>query len=419
MRKLTLTRIVLVVAGLGLLAGLVYWIPPIHRRLSWRVDFALTYLRGIVQPAGAMPTALPLPRVMVTSRPAPSPTIPLSTTTTSNPVTPEPTATPGPTPTAIPSSVSLTAPTWEQQDINNCGPASLAMFLNFYGWKGDQLAIDAVVKPQREDRNVNVEELAYFVRTQVGWLNFEYRVGGDLPRLKQILAGGMPVMIEETFRFEQPFWPNDDLWAAHYLLLTGYDDTTSTFTAQDSFYGADRKVPYQKLDEYWQSFNRVYIMIYPPEQEPVIKAILGPDWDPDANRQRALQTAQAESASNPKNAFAWFNVGTNLVYFDRYTEAAAAYDTARTLGLPQRMLRYQFGPFLAYFNGGRLDDLLALTEYALQRTPSSEEAMLWQGWGLYRKGKTADAIADWRKALQANSTYQDAIYALNFVGATP
>ena len=112
-------------------------------------------------------------------------------------------------------------------------------------------------------------------------------------------------------------------------------------------------------------------------------------------------------------------MGTNLVYFDRYMEAAAAYDTARKLGLPQRMLRYQFGPFLAYFNGGRLDDLLALTEYALQRTPNSEEAMLWQGWGLYRKGKTADAIADWRKALQANSTYQDAIYALNFVGANP
>jgi tetratricopeptide (TPR) repeat protein len=419
MRKLTLTRIVLILASLALLAGLVYWIPPIHRRLSWRVDFALTYLRGIVRPAGAMPTALPQPRVMVTSLPTPSPTLPLPTATASNPATPEPTATPGPTATAIPPSIGLTAPAWEQQDINNCGPASLAIFLNFFGWKGDQFAIDTVVKPQREDRNVNVEELAYFARTQAGWLNFEYRVGGDLQRLKQILAAGMPVMIEETFRFEEPFWPKDDLWAAHYLLLTGYDDATSTFTGQDSFYGADRKVPYQKLDEYWQSFNRVYIMIYPPDQEPDIKAILGPDWDRDANRQRALQTAEAEAQVNPQNAFAWFNVGTNLVYFDRYTEAAAAYDTARNLGLPQRMLRYQFGPFLAYFNGGRLDDLLALTEYALQRTPNSEEALLWNGWGLYRKGKTADAITDWRKALQANSTYQDAKYALSFVGATP
>ena len=27
-------------------------------------------------------------------------------------------------------------------------------------------------------------------------------------------------------------------------------------------------------------------------------------------------------------------------------------------GLPQRMLRYQFGPFFAYFHTGRIDDLL-------------------------------------------------------------
>ena len=165
------------------------------------------------------------------------------------------------------------------------------------------------VKPQREDRNVNVEELAYFVRTHVGWLNFEYRVGGDLQRLKKILAAGMPVMIEESFHFEQPYWPKDDLWAAHYLLLTGYDDATSTFTAQDSFYGADRKVPYQKLDEYWQSFNRVYIMVYPPEQEPVIEAILGADWDRDANRQRALETAQAETRVQPQKCLCLVQCG--------------------------------------------------------------------------------------------------------------
>jgi hypothetical protein len=419
MRKLTLPKIILILAGLILLAGLVYQIPPIHRRLSWRVDFALTYLRGVLQPAKAMPTALPQPRVMVTSLPTPSLAFPIPTAMERDLATPEPTATPGPTATPIPQSVSLAAPPYEQQDINNCGPATLSMFLHFYGWKADQFAIDAVVKPQREDRNVNVEELAYFVRTQVGWLNVEYRVGGDVQRLKQILAAGMPVMIEETFRFEQPFWPNDDLWAAHYLLLTGYDDATRTFTGQDSFYGADRKIPYQKLDEYWQSFNRVYVMIYPPDQEKAIKDILGADWDRDTNRQRALQASQLEAQANPQNAFAWFNVGTNLVYFDRYAEAATAYDTARSLGLPQRMLRYQFGPFLAYFNSGRLEDLLALTEYALQRTPNSEEALLWHGWGLYRKGDIAGAISDWRKALQANSTYQDAKYALSFVGTTP
>ena len=79
------------------------------------------------------------------------------------------------------------------------------------------------------------------------------------------------------------------------------------------------------------------------------------------------------------------------------------------------MLRYQFGPFIAYFHSGQLDDLLALTEYALKVTPSSEEALLWYGWAMYRQGNEKAAIESFQKALERNPTYQDAQYALTFV----
>jgi tetratricopeptide (TPR) repeat protein len=83
------------------------------------------------------------------------------------------------------------------------------------------------------------------------------------------------------------------------------------------------------------------------------------------------------------------------------------------------MLRYQFGPFFAYFYARRLDDLFALTEYALKITPNAEEAMLWHGWGLYRSGDTNGAIADFQSALEENANYHDAQYALDFVKANP
>jgi len=89
----------------------------------------------------------------------------------------------------------------------------------------------------------------------------------------------------------------------------------------------------------------------------------------DANRQNALELSQEQTKADPLNAFTWFNLGSNLVYFERYAEAARAYDQARQLGLPQRMLRYQFGPFFAYFFSSRNADLLSLTEYALKITP--------------------------------------------------
>jgi hypothetical protein len=146
-------------------AGLVYRWPPVYDRLSWRLDFAWTYVRSLLNPIQAMPTAKPEPQTIVLELPTQTP-FPTSTRTPAP--TLEYTATPLPSPTPLPSSVSLPAPAWEKQDMNNCGPASLTMYLRFYGWKGNQQTVMEVVKPFREDRNVNVEELAYFVRTQAG-----------------------------------------------------------------------------------------------------------------------------------------------------------------------------------------------------------------------------------------------------------
>jgi tetratricopeptide (TPR) repeat protein len=292
----------------------------------------------------------------------------------------------------------------------------MSLYLHFFGWQGDQHTISDLIKPVQADRNVNVEELVYYVRTKAGWLNTEYRVGGSIDTLRRVLAAGIPVMVEESSRVEQQFARyDDDFWDGHYLLITGYDDIAKTFLSQDAFLGPNRKVSYSELDLHWQPFNRVFILVFLPEQKSAIQSILGDNWNVDQNRQNALQQAQAETISDPKNPFAWFNVGTNLVYFERYTEAAVAYDTARQLKIPQRMLRYQFGPFIAYFHSGRTDDLLALTAYALKITNNSEEALLWQGWGLYRLGKKDEAVDAFTRALKYHPGYEDAIYALNFV----
>jgi len=79
------------------------------------------------------------------------------------------------------------------------------------------------------------------------------------------------------------------------------------------------------------------------------------------------------------------------------------------------MLRYQFGPFIAYFHSARMEDLNALTDYALKRTANSEEALLWKGWGLYRMGQKNDARRYFQTALDANPDYLDAQYAIDFI----
>ncbi len=410
----------LVISTALVISGLfIYQIPRVNRIVNYRLDIAITYVRKLINPVSNLPTPAvkneaEIPDPVVTTESLPT-------------LTPEPTITPMFTPTAtlvptpIPAHMQLTPPGYDEirdkQDWNNCGPATLALYLRFFGWEGDQFDISSVIKPTRDDRNVNVEELVHYVRTETGWLNAEFRVGGDVDILKRLIAAGIPVMIEETFTTDRQYWPEDDQWSGHYLLITGYDDVVHEFTVHDSEVGPNQKTAYSVLDENWQSFNRVYIMVYLPETEEDIKRALGKDWDVDDNRQEALDSAEAAAQSDPGNAFNWFNVGTNLTYFEEYNEAAVAYDTARTLGLPQRMLRYQFGPFIAYFHSLQTEEVMTLTKYALEITRTSEEAMLWRGWAEYRRGNSETALNYFRDALRIRPDYVDAIYAIDFVNS--
>ena len=409
-------NIALAGAGLLIVALLLFQVPAINSRLAWRYEVAKTYVKNVLNPVGSAPTAIPNTPVAVAN--ISSPTSPVVTPTL------EPIATAIP-PTATlappPPQALLASPPYEKQTANNCGPAALSMLLHMVGWSGSQKDISDVIKPVNGDRNVNPEEMAYWVRNYAGWLRIEYRVGGDIQTLKRLIATGYPVIVEATTSLnpDDTGWPDDDLWAAHYLLLTGYDDATKTFIAQDAYRGPDKTIPYEQLEAEWKPFNYLYMVVYLLEKEPELQTLLGSNWDPALNRQNALATAQAATVNDPADAFAWFNLGSNLVYFERYFEANDAYDQARELGLPQRMFRYQFGPFIANFQSNRTEDLLALTDYALQRTEMSEETWLWHGWGLYRNGDTNGAVEDWRKALSVRPGYEDALYALNFVGATP
>lgn len=402
------TRLVWFLLGAALTAVLLiglYQIPPVHDQLEWRLDEASGIVRGWIYPGDQLPamqsaSSLVPPTPQPTSTPAPTATgIP-------------PTATPTTTP--LPGRVELAAPAWEKQDWNNCGPATLSLGLRFFGWAGDQFDISDLVKPDRGDKNVNVDELAYFVRNRAGWLETDFRVGGTIETLKRFLAAGLPVIIEKGYVIESS--GPDAGWAGHYVLLTGYDDGHGTFTGQDTFIGPDQIFTYDELDEGWRQFNRVYMYLYPQNAPPDLSSILGENLDPDRNRELAIERARSEIVAQSDDRYAWFNLGTNLVYFERYQQAAQAFDVALGLGLPWRFTRYQFGPYLAYFHSGRTQDVLKLANKTLERTSKAEESLLWRGWAKYRLGDTNAAVQDFRRALEINPNYQDAVYALNYLG---
>ena len=291
----------------------------------------------------------------------------------------------------------------EYQWWNNCAPSSLGMVLSYFGRTESQEEVAPFLKSDPNDKNVSPDEFTAYAKS-IGFQT-HVGVGGDLDLLKQLLTAGFPVIVEFWFEPE----PNDGM--GHYRVLFGYDDQSETFQAHDSYLGPSVTVSYTDLDSRWQVFNRSYVVIYPSESQAAVESVLT-----ESNRgrqmwERALRIAQQELSQDGNDAFAWFNLGTSALKLGDTRLAAQAFDWAQHLGLPWRMLWYQFGPFEAYWAQGRYHDVIALAESHLGDS-SSEEWYYWRGRAREMTGDLAGARSDFIAAIELNGNFLAAREAL-------
>ncbi len=350
-------------------------------------------------PSGPAPAAQELARAAApaTPTPVPSPTNePADDTATGAVPRPSPT----PVPTSVPAPTSVPLPPYGRidglpiipQKFNNCGPTNLTIVLNYYGVDVDQFDVAGVVRPNYEDRNVSPDELVQYVTEQTDLAAAAY-VAGDVDILRRLVAAGFPVIIEKGLEPDAATG-----WMGHYLTVYGYDDVTSHVLVRDTFLGpwrGDGLASYRDTERYWAQFNGTFIVVYRPQQAAALEAVLGPDYGEAATAGgRAVELARAAVARTPDDPFAWFNLGSSLTEMAGqgqavlYEDAAAAYDQARLLGLPARMLWYQFQPYEAYLAAGRPADVLALAEATLasQGGRNVEETYYYQGLALAMTG---------------------------------
>jgi hypothetical protein len=437
--------VLLAVPALILAAAFVYNIPPIQTRVDgWRTqikyalsppDEAVFVPQGLAD--GSSTPALPPPSLL-TAVPSPTPTAPKSTAGPTD--TPNPTQPPTITPTPLPESVILDGVKYVDQHNrwNYCGPANLAMALNFWGWSGNRDDVARVVKPGvqdpaldfiqqgRWDKNVMPYEMADFVANETDY-NVLVRHGGDIELVRHLIASGYPVLIEKGY-YEADY-TGKVAWLGHYLFTTGYDDAAGEFVVQDAYLepGANLRVDYETYIEGWRSFNFIFIVIYPPAQETEVLALLG-DWaDPAWANQHALDVAESETTALSGNDefFAWFNKGTSHVQLLQYNEAASAYDQAFSIYArlgddenqrPYRIMWYQTGPYWGYYYTGRYQDVINLAETTLYDTisePTLEESLYWRGLAREALGNVDGALADLRESVRLNPNFGPGLFHLN------
>jgi tetratricopeptide (TPR) repeat protein len=216
----------------------------------------------------------------------------------------------------------------------------------------------------------------------------------------------------------------------HYEVLNGYDDSRGRFIAQDSYIQPDLPVPYEELERYWRHFNYTYVVIYQPEREAEVMALLGPQADEAYNFQWAAQKASDEiySLEGDQRYYAWYNRGSSLVKLQDFAGAAEAYDQAFALypdipekERPWRILWYQTGPYFAYYYSGRYYDVinLATTTLANMSEPAIEESFYWRAMARAATGDVEGAVEDYRTSLEWHPGFEPSVYQLQLLGVEP
>ncbi|MCP4415759.1 MAG: hypothetical protein GY805_04000 [Chloroflexi bacterium] len=429
------TIVVLVLLGVALLPTLLRTIPP--RYAARWLPKPLLEIASPEQGAAILPTvAQPLNASSLLAEPtqlaAPIievilPTETVSSAAVNTPVAATavpPTVTPSPIPTAtavpIPAAARLEGISHQFQTWNNCGPATLAMTLSYFDLFVTQSDTASVLKPNPEDRNVSPYEMVDYVNNNTSFLAIS-QVNGRIEMLKQFVANDIPVIVEIGIDPPGEFrWLG---WYGHYLLVVAYDDAAEQFFVYDSWFGTSdvplenadrngRNLPYTEVEEYWPQFNRSYIPVYPAEKAETVARIVGEDVDDALMWRKSLAQAQADAATEPENAFFWFNLGSSYNAAGDYERASTAFDQARAIGLPWRMLWYQFGPYEAYYQIGRFEDVILLADVTLKDRPYFEESFYYKGLALAAVGETAVAEQNLEKAAEFNPNFAPAVVSL-------
>jgi tetratricopeptide (TPR) repeat protein len=299
--------------------------------------------------------------------------------------------------------VLLEPMTWEAQTWNNCGPVSAQVALSYYNIKLSQVQCAKALRPNSSDKLVRPDELLSFIQKQ--GLQGAWRENGSLDKLRALLSAGFPVITEQWLK------ENDEI--AHYRVARGYDLAADTFFFNDSM---DRKPnttaksAYQ--DKLWKGFNRRYIVVFRPEQEGAVMAILGEDAQPAENLRRGLEAASKEVQLTPKEVDAWSNLG-----YMRY----AAGDCRGALDVWEQNIKkmlkpneygpfnyylwYQLWPVECYNKLGNYRQVIEIAPNEISKAVAFAEMRYQFAVALLNTGRKEEAVTQLKRALLDDPNY--------------
>ncbi|MBV8084907.1 MAG: C39 family peptidase [Chloroflexi bacterium] len=292
----------------------------------------------------ASPAASPSASAAAPIAPAASPSVaPVSAAARASaaPASPSvPPAPAGPAVKATPAAFRLQPLTYIRQTLNNCGPASIAEVLHYWGVEQTQGQAQAILRPDGNSRGM----MPYPVPAYVNGLGMDglMGIGGTPAIVKALVANGFPVIVAQNVSLQEPI--------AHYREIEGFDDNAQTFVSTDSYLGPNHVISYAEFDQLWKRGNQRFMVIYPPDKQPLVNAVLkSVGWDKTAVYQADLDRnlrgdITPYGPGQPQQGFPGFppepqlNIAWDNIQLGNIDAAKAAIASAPKTGRNQQMI---------------------------------------------------------------------------------
>ena len=312
-----------------------------------------------------------------------------------------------------PAAYSLSPAAHTYQTFNNCGPATLSMFLSYFDIGADQKTLGEQMRPfqnptgDNDDKTIFPSEFTNWALTygRSQGLNVYYRPNGSLELLKNLLSQDVPVVAKTWLNLKEDI--------GHFIIVRGYDDTKQIITVDDSYYGPNKKYSYYDFLSLWQPFNYSYIIGFENDKQAVIEQILGPELSEETAWQNAVSRALKEHELVPDNIYPLYNLAVGYYHIGDYKNSLKYFEEVEDR-LPRRMMWYQIEPIKSYVAVKNYRRVFELIEKILEDGNRAFSELYYIRGQIYlEQGEPEKARHEFEQAIEYNSGYQEAVEAIN------
>jgi hypothetical protein len=308
----------------------------------------------------------------------------------------------------LPTQALLNNGYYVHQTFNNCGEAAYSMALSFYGVHMGQQALADILRPDNnttgagDDKSTTPDEIATQAATY--GLAAYFRPDGNIDLLKRFVAAGFPVMTRTLLNTSEDY--------AHYRVVIGYDDTSSTIIDEDGIQGNHAAFSYDDFMTLWKPFNYEYIVFAAPGQQAEVEAILGADSDAAAAWRGAAEAATTALAANPTDTVAEFDLSVADYYIGDYRASTQAFKSAEST-LSPHALWYQIEPIASYYETGNYSEVFSLAQQIIAAGNAAyPELYVIEGESYLKQNNATSAKQAFQTALMYNKNLSSAQTAL-------